>query len=669
MTRITAAYAVALVGAVVGASVLVPPGPGPALLWFVTGIGIACALPARNPRELTLVGALVALVIGCYLLLDGVGLAATLALVAAHEVITFTPRLALRWFATRNSRRRRRRADLTQLLQGAPHGAAVIDPAGQIRAANPTLARLLKPGASLVGDDLGAYAVDGGRSLRILLADAVVATDHAAADVTVTAATGEVIDLALTATRVRTNDGDPELLVHAEDVSVPQGQVERLAYLADHDPLTGLTNRRAFETALQHREATLTRDGVDSALLLVGLDGFHHVNGVAHAVGDDLLRSVAAMLRRALRRTDIVARLGGDEFAILLPATDRDSATRIADFVVERVRSLPAPTPAPGVQAGVTASIGVLTLADARAAAGDPLVLADRLMRDAKDRGRDARVVIDPADPPRMGTRQAIRARIEQALGDRGFELHLEPVRELRSCRIVGAHVVLRLRDGDELVTPGRFLPEAKQAGLLGRIDLWVVREAVRLLRQMQAIDPGFTLTAALVGPDLGSSGYVDDLVAALDASPVMPGTFVLELPERAAVADLRAARNFGQRLAEHDARLALHDSGAGFGSYYLKHLDFDFLKIAGHFVANLHDSHADQSIVRSLVGIAHDLGKRTVADHVGDDRALSAARRLGVDFAQGFGVGQPMGAGDFLSTVLLPPGRGVPAALERKPA
>ena len=326
-----------------------------------------------------------------------------------------------------------------------------------------------------------------------------------------------------------------------------------------------------------------------------------------------------------------MARLGGDEFAILLPAADREGAERVATVVVEAVRANSRTLE--GVNRRVTASIGVVTFAGAHERAEDVLALADMLMYDAKDAGRDRFTVLDDSTSvqPRSGARMEWKARIEAALENDEFELYLQPLLHLDTGRVTSAEALIRLVDRDVPVSPGAFIGVAERAGLAPAVDSWVVRHGIALLGRLLEVDPAMRLSVNLSAHSIGDPAIALTIEHALHEHGVDPHRLTVEVTETAAVADVEAARGFAEPLRALGVEFSLDDFGAGYGSfYYLKHLSFDTIKIDGEFVKGAHDSAVDRAILRSVIGIARALGKRTVAEFVTDEGALSVVRELG---------------------------------------
>ena len=548
-----------------------------------------------------------------------------------------------------------------RLFLDAPHGVAVLDTMGRIQFVNAALCGLVGlPPDELEGTWLTDLSPPGDASIANHLARIHEDVSRSSAsDCVVRDYRGQDIHVALSSRLLRRQGSEePDIvLVNVVDVSERRRYQDRLAHLVDHDVLTGLANRRRFDTELQRHLERCRRYGQSGAVLLLDLDNFKQVNdSLGHNAGDQLLVTIGGILRRSVRDTDVVARLGGDEFALLLTDGDQAGAERVGRDVVDRVRELAATLD--GVRRRVTASVGAVTFQAASEHATDILALADMTMYDAKEAGRNQVAVLPEGDmrPPKFSARLQWQSRIEEAIEKDRFELHLQPIMSLAHDRITSAEVLLRLRDEDELVPPSRFVYIAERTGLMPQVDAWVVEHSLAILARLREIDPTFELEVNLSGHSIGHPDIESTIRDSLERHAVDPSALILEITETAAVADVALARAFAERMTELGCAFALDDFGAGFGSfYYLKHLIFDYVKIDGEFVAHVHESQVDRTIMRSIVGIAHDLGKRTVAEFVSSPEILEVVRAEGVDFAQGFLIGRPVPEGEFIASFMTP--------------
>lgn len=446
------------------------------------------------------------------------------------------------------------------------------------------------------------------------------------------------------------NSMQDEVARAATSLDGARGQLRRsrgeLIHLATHDPLTDLPNRRHLESEIDRIVeacATASRPG---AVIVFDLDGFKYINdNRGHAVGDLVLIKVAHLLKAGLRPDDLIGRLGGDEFAAVLPGATEADAQGVVHRLLETLRA-EAIIVDGGRAVRLTASVG-MSFFDAQSprTAQELLIDADVAMYEAKDSGRD-RLALSSSVQPRQADlrgRHTWVDRIRQALEDDLFVLHAQPILNLATDRVDRYELLLRMLDPDgSPVMPGEFLPAAERSGLITQIDRWVIAEACRILGNSQRAGRELHFEVNLSGPSMGDPELLQLIERHLAQLP-RPGGLIIEVTETAAIVDLARARRFAEQLATLGCAFALDDFGAGYGSFfYLKHLPFDYLKIDGEFIRGLLTNHPDQVIVQSLVQIARQLGKQTVAEFVEDQPTLTMLRELGVDFAQGYFVGPP---------------------------
>ena len=543
-------------------------------------------------------------------------------------------------------------------FEDAPIGMALVSLDGSIEQGNqalgvtcgctrPELARI--PLRELV------HPVDYEQSRDELRALAAGQAQQVARDLCFIDGAGSAVDVAMHATLLRDEAGQPaQLLCQFLDITERKRFEEQLQFMADHDPLTGLANRRKFEAELDRQVAHVKRYGPDGALIVLDIDHFKQINDtLGHNAGDELIVSIAGILRERLRESDLLARLGGDEFAVLLPEADRREAAQVARALVLAVRTHAARLN--GERKRVTTSVGV-TMFDTdveRLTGESALIEADLAMYDAKEAGRNRYSFFHNSEHRVSRTKARLTwvNRIEHALEHDRFALFAQPIVDLRSGQVHQHELLLRmLDDHGDLIPPATFLYIAERFGLVGRIDEWVTHHTIGLLERC----PELELAVNISGHSLGNQRLLASIENRMRSSTIDPGRLVLEVTETAAVANIAQAQAFTRQLRDLGCRFALDDFGAGFGSfYYLKHLPFDYVKIDGEFVQHASSGRIDQLVIKAVVGIAQGLGKETIAEFVTDERTKRMVKRLGVDYAQGHHIGKPIPAEDLFGTEL----------------
>jgi diguanylate cyclase (GGDEF)-like protein len=420
-----------------------------------------------------------------------------------------------------------------------------------------------------------------------------------------------------------------------------------LRYLADHDSLTGLLDRRRFRAELDQYVSFAARYGGRGAVMIIDIDGLKTVNDtLGHHAGDNLIRQVAGVMRERVRATDIVARLSGDEFAILMPQSDVEGALQLGEDLREQVAESVRPTSDSGQ---ATISVGITMFGGEQGiSSGAVLVAADHAMYRAKEGGRNQIALFrDPGEPQRdPERRQTTAARIRDALTSDRLSLHTQPIRSLASGGIERYELLLRMTtEQGELLPAASFIEAAERAGMVQELDRWVVARALELIAERERQGAPLSLHVNLSGASLTDVSVLEFIERRLDEGGADPSSFTFEITETANVHDYDAAAGFADRLTDFGCQVAIDDYGAGFGPFhYLKTIPFDLIKIDGSFIRDMPRSDADQLTVQAIVQIARGLGKATIAEYVQDDQTTEMLRDYGVDMAQGFHLGRPVG-------------------------
>jgi diguanylate cyclase (GGDEF)-like protein/PAS domain S-box-containing protein len=550
--------------------------------------------------------------------------------------------------ATRNDFTPDDTGPLESAFNHAPIGMALIDLHGTRFQVNDALCRLSGYSrAQLVGTNVRAIAHPDDVAIGDAERERLLRNEIRAYQVELRYihAWGHYMWVQVTVSLVRGRDGQPKYFIsQIQDVSKRRAEEKRLEELADHDSLTGLFNRRRFEEELSKEVTRAARNQSPGAVLLIDLDRFKDVNDrFGHRAGDALLRTVAQALRHRVRETDVLARLGGDEFAVILPQTDLEQAQQAAEGIVQTLRRQTAMLGNDIVH--TSASVGLMpfdTLSTAQL-----LECVDLAMYEAKEAGRNRFAVHRTGSHPHSSTpiRPNELDRVRHALEAERLQLSCQPSVDLAGDNVRQYELLLRLETepGAVPLPPSAFLHVAERFGLVQSIDTWVVKNAIALIAANANASRPLILDVNLSAKSVSDPRFAAATEAAITRAGINPQHLVFEITETAAIADIDEATRFMHRLRRVGCRFALDDFGTGFGSfYYLKYLPFDYLKIDGDFIQSLPVNRTDQLVVQAVADIARGLGKRTIAEFVGDDDTLALLQDCGVDLAQGYYLGRP---------------------------
>jgi diguanylate cyclase (GGDEF)-like protein len=453
----------------------------------------------------------------------------------------------------------------------------------------------------------------------------------------------------LTVAPLRSDRPEPQgCVVLLHDVTEARGIARQMSYQASHDALTGLVNRREFERRLQEAMENARHGGQHHVLCFLDLDRFKAVNDVSgHNAGDQLLRELSTLLRESVRDSDTVARIGGDEFALLLVGCPLEKATQIAGNLARAIMEHRFVWKDRIFEVGV--SSGLVEVSRESGTLEDVMGAADSACYVAKRSGAGSVHVYSARDEAAARQRGEIHwlQRLQNALRDGRFELHVQPILAAGPETADGPalEVFLRLaEEGGKLAFPGEFMDAAERYRLMSLLDRWVVQDALTALAAGRlSLPPGRSLAINVSGQTLGDAGFLEYVVDVLDRTGIHPDQLCFEVTESSVVANLDHARRFVAVLHGIGCRFALDDFGNGVGAFAnLKTLGIDYLKIDGSFIRNLARDPVSQAMVSAMVKLARTLNFRIIAEQVEDATALEAARRMGIDFVQGYAIGRP---------------------------
>lgn len=438
-------------------------------------------------------------------------------------------------------------------------------------------------------------------------------------------------------------------VLQVQDVTESMKLTVQLEYQASYDELTGLLNRRAFETQLERAWENSREHEKKSFLMFMDLDQFKVVNDTSgHTAGDQLLRAVSEILTDSVRNDDFVGRLGGDEFAIILWECPTEVAKRIAESIRQRIEDFRFHWDVETYRIGV--SIGGLPIDPEVGDISELQQLADAACYAAKEAGRNrVHMVSGEKDSARVHRGQVRWVqRLREAMDSNRFAIYAQPILPIdeSSDERESLEILLRLRDPEtrKLIPPGAFLPAAERYGMSVELDKWVVTSLFNMLfvhHAFEAVHRKYWIN--LSGSSVGDRRFAEFLKDAVSRSPLPPGTINFEVTETSVIRNIAEASELISSLREMGCKFALDDFGSGLSSFtYLKNLPVDIVKIDGSFIRDLMQDDTDRIFVKSIIDIAHTLNIKTVAEFVENQETLDAVRELGADYFQGFMTGRP---------------------------
>ena len=446
--------------------------------------------------------------------------------------------------------------------------------------------------------------------------------------------------------RIKENNGKAAILSVGLDMTDKKAAEKHVIWLAEHDPLTDLCNRRKFTEDFEKSIQMAIRYKHESCLLLIDLDHFKDINDTCgHKMGDDVLKSVAKALKRITRFTDLVARIGGDEFAVVMPEADHNGAQVLAQKIISELNEIT-------VNRGkyvhkVSASIGIVHYPLTNIDANQLLSFADLAMYKAKASGKGTYHTFSADDETQaqLESRVFWKHRIEEAIENNHFELFLQPILRLHTDTVEHYEVLLRMHDPktNEILMPAKFIEVAEQTGLIHQIDHWVLSHSIQKLAALNNEGKKVTLSVNLSGAIVDDPVIVPLIKQLIKKHKVAPENLIFEVTETLALSNLLTANKMMLSIKALGCRFSLDDFGVGFSSFnYMRQLPVDIIKIDGVFIKDLDKNADDRLFVKALVDVAKGLGKKTIAEFVENEDILKLLRTFGVDYAQGYHIGKP---------------------------
>ncbi|MCX7111474.1 MAG: EAL domain-containing protein [Proteobacteria bacterium] len=438
----------------------------------------------------------------------------------------------------------------------------------------------------------------------------------------------------------------PVILSVGMDITARKKAEVRLAWLADHDPLTGLYNRRRFEKELEDAIALAKRYRHSGALLYFDLDQFKYVNDTSgHAAGDRLLVMLSSKIPLLLREVDIVGRLGGDEFGVILSHSNAAVAIQVAKKILNHIRETEFQVEDRVHK--ISASIGVALFPEHGSDVQDLLARTDLAMYHVKESGRGGWYLLSTNDDSHrvMQERVLWKQRMEIALSENLFVLFVQPIVNIKNGLTSHYEVLLRMRgEGSTLIAPSHFIEIAEHTGLIHTLDRMVLSQAALQLALLNDLSRDITLTVNLSGHAFTDPDLLNHIRQVIHNNKLNPKQIIFEMTETAAVTDFDSVLALMKAINSIGCLFALDDFGTGFSSFsYLRQLPFEYIKIDGSFIRNLRTRPDDQVLVKAIAEIAVAFNKKTIAEQVEDAETLAYLKEIGIDYSQGFYTGRPL--------------------------
>ena len=431
------------------------------------------------------------------------------------------------------------------------------------------------------------------------------------------------------------------------DVTAAVKQAESFAYHANHDALTGLVNRRQFESLVNEALQSAKTDRKSHAMCFMDLDSFKIVNDTCgHEAGDELLRQLSQLFDSLVRKSDVLARLGGDEFGVFLYKCSVAEALKLANQIRAEVENFQFLWRENRFTVGV--SVGLVVVDDRWESLKSLFSAADSACYIAKNEGRNRVVVYREGDGHASNRNVATHwvEEINSALEDNRIHLACQKILPLHNQPDgLRFEMLLRLKGLDgKMIAPRSFLPSAERYGLSVALD----ERALDLTLAWLNANPSLLhsirhCSLNLSGATFANMENAEKFIFKIEQSGIAPEKICFELTETATIANLSSASDFMHRVSEIGCRFSIDDFGSGLSSFaYLRKLPIDFLKIDGLLVKDILDDPTDFTLVKAINDMSKSMGKRTVAEFIESPRLLNAVRDIGIDFAQGYHIGEP---------------------------
>ena len=425
-----------------------------------------------------------------------------------------------------------------------------------------------------------------------------------------------------------------------------------------YDSLTGLYNRSVYEEHVKQAVRQSKEDLVTHVLLDIDIDDLQVINDTAgYEAGDSILKQVATIVKKCIRSSDSASRIGDDEFGILLNRCSLETGVKIAEKVKFSLAN--AEFVWNNALLKISATIGAAVISPDTLHASGVISEAEVARNAAKDIGKNRVEAFKKDDIDFVSRKNDMGwvRTIKDALRDDKFCLYAQPIVSLcGNTEPVHFELLLRMKgENGECIAPGMFIPAAERFHIMADVDKWVVVNAFNIIEKFCLENPGIPMIFSinLSGQSINEEDFLDFTIQLLGSLRIPMGSICFEITESAAIARMEQAMKFINMIKKLGCHFSLDDFGTGLSSFsYLKNLDVSFLKIDGSFIREIHQDPVSAAMVSAINQVGRIMGVKTIAEYVENNEILEKLKNIGVDFAQGYGVGMPQPLHDQLKKI-----------------
>lgn len=431
------------------------------------------------------------------------------------------------------------------------------------------------------------------------------------------------------------------------DITERKRAEQQSLWIASHDPLTNLHNRRYFNSEFKKILNIAKRYQRQVALLYLDMDQFKIINDTqGHKAGDQLLVQVANSLSHLSRKSDLLCRLGGDEFALVVPITEIQGVVSLARKINQLIKKPGFNNDNAFYQVGF--SIGIAIYPEHGNSIHELLTNADLAMYKAKESGFNQFHIYNPDNKyhQELNNKLEWKQLIEKAIAEQRLRLYYQPILDLKTQTISHYECLLRIvKDNGDIMEPAEFIQFAEELGLIETIDILILNLAIKQQIELQKKNKShLKLAINLSGRSINNDKVKTEIESILNSPEVCAEKIIFEITETAAVTNFISAQSFINKIRELGCQVALDDFGTGFSSfYYLKNMSFDYIKIDGAFIQRIETDKEDKIFVKALSDVARALGKKTIAEFVESENIINILKELNIDYAQGYHISRPL--------------------------